>query len=119
MVFYEAPHKLMRTLEDFRDTFGGERMIALCREMTKIYEEVIILNIDAAIAHFEEKPPQGEFVIIVRGREEAEKEEYTLEDAVEMARELMESGVSPAQAAKEASKITSVKKSDIYKEIVI
>ena len=119
MVFYEAPHKLKKTLEDFKDTFGSEREIALCREMTKIYEEVLILSIDDAIAHYEEKPPKGEFVIIVRGKEESEKEEYTLDDAVELAKSLMETGLSPAQASKEASKITSFKKSDIYKEIVV
>ena len=119
MVFYEAPHKLMRTLEDFKDTFGEDRQIALCREMTKIYEEVLVMTIKEAIAHFEEKAPKGEFVIIVHGKEEGEKEEYTVESAVELAKSLMEEGLSPAQAAKEASKISSVKKSDIYKELVI
>ncbi len=119
MVFYEAPHKLKRTLDDFKKTFGANREIALCREMTKIYEEVLISSIDEAIAHFEKTPPKGEFVLIVSGKEKENAAEYELEDAVKIARSLVEKGLSPAQASKEASKITSFKKSDIYRQLVV
>ena len=119
MIFYEAPHKLKKTLSDFEEVFGKNRRIALCREMTKLYEEVLRMTIEEAEKYYEQKPPKGEFVIIVEGKQEDFKTEYVLSDAVSLARSLMDTGLSPAQAAKEASKITSVKKSDIYKELVI
>jgi len=68
MVFYESPHKLLRTLNDFSETFGIERKISVSRELTKIYEETIRGTITELMNHFNEKPPKGEFVIVVEGK---------------------------------------------------
>ncbi len=70
MIFYEAPHKLMRTLQDLLDCFG-DRDIALCRELTKLHEEVIRTTLSGALARFRETPPRGEFVLVLRGAAES------------------------------------------------
>ncbi len=71
MVFYEAPHKLLRTLEDFYKTLG-ERPIALVREITKVHEQVWRTTLSEAIAHYTQEPPRGEFVLILGGKQEEE-----------------------------------------------
>ncbi len=115
MIFYEAPHKLVATLQDMLNVFG-EREIALVRELTKIHEEVMRTTFSEAIEHFGQTPPRGEFVLIVRGKESTlgEQETYTLEQAAEMAAKLIEKGESPTSAAKEAAQITGFKKNAIY-----
>lgn len=67
MVFYESPHKLLKTLKDFSNSFGSDRKVSISRELTKIYEETIRLSLEDAIKLFTEKPPKGEFVIVVEG----------------------------------------------------
>jgi 16S rRNA (cytidine1402-2'-O)-methyltransferase len=67
MVFYESPHKLLKTLKDFSNSFGQERKVAISRELTKIYEETIRLSLENAVKLFTKKPPKGEFVIIIEG----------------------------------------------------
>lgn len=117
MVFYEAPHKLRKTLSDFEKLFGGERKIAIVRELTKIHEEVWRTDLHTAAAHYREHEPKGEFVLVIAGREPelTEQEEYTLEEAVELAMEKIESGLSTSEAAKEAAKESGLRKSDIYR----
>lgn len=117
LIFYEAPHKLTSTLEDMLEYFG-DRKIALCRELTKIYEEVIRTTISGAIEYYKDKTPKGEYVLVVEGRS-AEKafEGYTLENAVNEARRLIDSGMRAVDACKEAAKLTGFKKSEIYSEI--
>lgn len=117
MIFYEAPHKLIYTLKDMLEYFGN-REIAICRELTKIHEEVINTTLSAAIERYEQTPPKGEFVLVIKGKEEVENdEEYTFEQAVEIAKELMEKGNPASAAAKQAATETGFKKSEIYKEI--
>ncbi|MBQ4539212.1 MAG: 16S rRNA (cytidine(1402)-2'-O)-methyltransferase [Oscillospiraceae bacterium] len=115
MIFYEAPHKLTNTLKDLAAAFGGERRISLCRELTKIHEEVIRTTIAEAMQRFEENAPRGEFVLVVEGAPEQQKEEATPEQAAERARRLMADGMSASSAAKEAASVTGIKKSDIYR----
>jgi 16S rRNA (cytidine1402-2'-O)-methyltransferase len=67
MVFYESPHKLLKTLKDFSNSFGPERKVSISRELTKIYEETIRLSLEDAVKLFTEQPPKGEFVIIIEG----------------------------------------------------
>ena len=67
MIFYESPHKLIKTLKDFSNSFGPDRKASISRELTKIYEETIRLSLEESIKLFNEKPPKGEFVIIVEG----------------------------------------------------
>ena len=67
LIFYEAPHKLLTTLKDMQTVFGGERKIALARELTKIHEEIIRTTMDGAIEHYSEKSPRGEYVLVIEG----------------------------------------------------
>ena len=75
LIFYEAPHKLKNTLSDMQKTFGGDRKIALVRELTKIHEEVKRCTIDEAIAYYSENNPRGEYVLVVEGAKEVEETE--------------------------------------------
>lgn len=113
MVFYEAPHKLAATLTDLYEYFG-DRKIAIVREITKIHEEVIRTTLADAVRIYSEQPLKGEIVLVIEG--EAEKsDEYTLEDAAQLARVYMNDGVGISLAAKQAAKETGIKKGDIYK----
>ena len=68
MVFYESPHKLLKTLTQFSDYFGGDRPVSISRELTKMCEETVRGTLKEVISHFEGKPPKGEFVIVVGGK---------------------------------------------------
>jgi 16S rRNA (cytidine1402-2'-O)-methyltransferase len=68
IVFYESPHKLVKTLDQFCEVFGPDRSIAVSRELTKLYEETIRGSLQEVLAHFEAHPPRGEFVIVVSGQ---------------------------------------------------
>lgn len=116
MVFYEAPHKLRKTLQDLYRTLG-DRNITLVREITKIHEEVIHTTLDAARRRYSEEAAKGELVLIVAGKEPEPPEDCTLEDGVELAREYVSDGMSLSMAAKEAAQQTGLRKSDIYGEI--
>ena len=117
MIFYEAPHKLRRTLDDMYAAFG-DRRIALVRELTKIHEEVIRTTLSQAVEKFSLEEPKGEFVMVIEGAEKPVQEELTLDDAVSYANGLIEDGISASEAAKQAAKKFEMKKSEIYKEIV-
>lgn len=118
LVFYEAPHKLMDTLSDMLEYFGNRR-ISICRELTKIHEEILRTDIEGAIAHFTEIPPRGEFVLVVEGYEPPEiSDELTLEDAAAQARKFAEQGMKLSEACKEAAKLTGYKKSEIYSYVL-
>ncbi len=115
MIFYEAPHKLLSTLEDMAAVFG-DRAICLVRELTKIHEEIVHSTLFAAVEKYRENPPRGEFVLIIRGAEPTEEEPTTPEQAAQMARERMETeGLSASMAAKQVAAETGVKKGDIYR----
>ena len=116
LVFYEAPHKLCRTLSDLYEVFG-DRRIALVRELTKIHEEVFRTTLSGAIAHYAANPSRGEFVLVIEGAPEdtGETEPMTLQEAVRMARQQMEQGASAAAAAKEAAALSGLRKNEIYR----
>lgn len=117
LIFYEAPHKLTYTLQDMLENFG-DRRIALCRELTKIHEEVLRGRISEMIEYYKEKTPKGEYVLIVEGAAEEEKEEITKEKACEMAEKLIAEGKKASDACKEIAKLTGFSKSEIYNEIM-
>lgn len=117
MIFYEAPHKLNATLRDMQKVFG-DRKIALVRELTKIHETVFNTTLSGAERYYADNPPKGEFVLIIEGKKEEETEQYTLEDAVALAKKLTEEGKSTSSAAKEAAEISGIKKGDIYKALI-
>jgi len=113
LIFYEAPHKLLNTLKDMEKTFGNRR-IAIARELTKIHEEVIRTTLKDAISLYEEKTPKGEFVLIIEGAEAPKTAEISLEDAIKEAKDLVENGSRPTDAAKQIAAKYGFKKSEIY-----
>lgn len=118
MIFYEAPHKLPQTLIDMYKYFG-DRKISLVRELTKIHEEVIRTTLEKAVNDFTNGSLKGEMVLVIEGAQSTpDKAEYTISDATEFAMELLEKGFSKIDAAKQAAKMTGIKKGDIYKEIL-
>ena len=114
MVFYEAPHKLLRTLEDMARCFGGDRPVALCRELTKLHEETLRTTFDGAIAHFTETPPKGEFVLVVSGAPEQAEEGMTLEQALELVERYRAAGESLKNACKKAAADSGFSKNELY-----
>lgn len=118
MIFYEAPHKLKATLQDMYLYFG-DRPIALVRELTKIHETVMRTSLKSAIEYYETENPRGEYVLILAGTEkQKEKQPLTLVEAVELAKELVNKGVSVNDASKTVAAETGFKKSVIYKELL-
>lgn len=118
IIFYEAPHKLKSTLDDLYSTLG-DRKISIVRELTKVHEEVLRFSLSEAIKYYENINPRGEFVLVIEGASDNDiKEEYTIEDAVNMANKLMDEGKSVSESAKIASKETKLKKGDIYKHLI-
>ena len=116
MIFYEAPHKLNATLADLAAAFGGQRSISICRELTKLHEEIFKTTLAEAVEKYKETPPKGEFCLVVAGAEPkpAEEKALTLEDAVRMAQELIAGGKAPSAACKEAARLTGRAKGEIY-----
>ena len=114
MIFYEAPHKLMNTLEDMAEVFGPERPISFCRELTKLHEEVIRTTIGQSIDHFTENPPKGEFVLVVAGAPEEEKALPTAVDAAARVNQLMAQGLSRKDAIRQAAKELALPKNAVY-----
>ncbi len=117
MIFYEAPHKLIATLDDMLKSFGN-RKIALCKELTKLHETVFRTTLSDALAYFKENAPRGEYVLIIEGAPEREDKPMDVGQAVEIAKELMRRGMSASQAAREAADTTGVKRRDIYSKMI-
>ena len=114
MIFYEAPHKLCSTLEDMITVFGSDRPISLCRELTKLHEEVVRTTLGQALEKYTENPPKGEFVLVVAGAAPEEKATATAEDGAARALELMEAGMSRKDAARQAAKELGLPKNLVY-----
>ena len=114
MIFYEAPHKLTATLESMAEVFGSERPISLCRELTKLHEEVIRTTLGGAMALYEEIAPKGEYVLVVAGAPEEEKEVATVVDAKARVLQLMESGMSRKDAVKQTAQELNLPKNAVY-----
>ncbi len=118
LIFYEAPHKLTGTLRDMLK-FLGDRKIALVKELTKLHENCELTTLSGAVEKYSADLPRGEFVIIVSGAEKTDtQKEYTLEDAVEMAKGFISDGMSPTAAAKSAAGLTGVRRNEIYKNLI-
>lgn len=113
LIFYEAPHKLIYTLEDLLANLG-DRRISLCRELTKIHEEVLRGRISDMLSYYKDRTPKGEYVLVVEGAQEAEEKTITIDEAVAVAKQLIDSGIKTSEACKEAAKKTGFSKSEIY-----
>ena len=114
MIFYEAPHKLVATLEDMAGVFGKDRGISLCRELTKLHEEVVRTTLGEAIEKYNAQPPKGEFVLVVAGAKPEEKVAATEADAASRVKALMDEGLSRKDAVKQAAKELNLPKNVVY-----
>ena len=114
MIFYEAPHKLRQTLGDLEAAFGAERAISLCRELTKLHEEVIRTTLCGARALYTAQEPRGEYVLIVAGAAPETPETPTEEQLLALVREQMAQGLSRKDAVKAVSKQTGCAKNALY-----
>ncbi|MGN1133055.1 MAG: 16S rRNA (cytidine(1402)-2'-O)-methyltransferase [Oscillospiraceae bacterium] len=118
LIFYEAPHKLIYTLKDMLEYFG-DRKISLCRELTKIHEEIFRTTLSQAVEFYSEKKPKGEFVLIIEGAkaEDIIKTE-TIDEAVERVKELVSKGMRGADACREIAKATGFSKGELYSRLI-
>ena len=114
MIFYEAPHKLLNTLVDLQETFGPERRISFCRELTKLHEEVVRTTIAEAIVRYTENAPKGEFVLVVEGAAPESKAAASIEDAAALVAQRMEAGMSRKDAVKQVAKELDLPKNEVY-----
>ena len=114
MIFYEAPHKLPATLEDMATVFGADRPISLCRELTKLHEEVIRTTLGGAMELYAQQPPKGEFVLIVAGATPKAEETATPADAAKRVKELMDKGLSRKDAIKQTAQELNLPKNAVY-----
>ena len=117
MIFYEAPHHLRGTLADLLAAFGPERPVSLCRELTKLHEEVLRLTLGQAADYYAANEPRGEYVLVVAGAERRE-EAPSLEQAAEMVRALVDGGVRTKEAVKQVAEETGVSKNALYAAVL-
>ena len=112
MIFYEAPHKLIYTLYDMLEVFG-DRKIAVCRELTKTYEEILRTTLSGAVNHFENTPPKGEFVLVIEGAKLVTDmmEDATLEQLYQVH---LEAGASWKEAIKLAAQDKGMDRREAY-----
>lgn len=113
MVFYEAPHKLCGTLDDLLAAFG-DRPVALCRELTKLHEEVRRTTLAQAAAYYQKNAPKGEFVLVVAGAEPAEETAVTLEEGVAMVQERRAAGERMKDAVRQVALDTGLNRNELY-----
>lgn len=115
LIYYEAPHKLRQTLEDLARALGGSRSAALCRELTKLHEEVLRGTLDELNALYETTEPRGEYVIVIEGAAPVQQEEMTLEQAAELARGYANGGMKLSEACKTAAQAAGVSRKELYR----
>lgn len=114
-IFYESPHGLTDTLEMMADVLGGERKVAICREMTKLNEEVLRMTLDEAVDYYTEKSPKGEYVLILEGgaKKENALNSLSIEKHIDY---YVDMGLKKMDAIKQVAKDRGVSKNEIYKE---
>lgn len=118
MIFYEAPHKLLNTLKDMAEVFGGDRRLSITRELTKIHEQVIRTTLAQAVELYSEKPPKGEFALVIEGAQKPAEIALSLDEVVELAKSRVAKGEKATEIARELAKEYGFGKSQIYAEIV-
>lgn len=114
MIFYEAPHKLRKTLSDLNDAFGGERRITLCRELTKLHEEILPFSLSEAVQYYTEHDPKGEYVLILEGKPEESDPILSEEEALELVAKYRAEGRSLKESCKLASSQSGYSKNELY-----
>lgn len=113
LVFYESPHRLRDTLQDLADILGSDRLIVIARELTKLYEEFWRGTISDAIAHYQQKEPQGEYTLLVAGIPPTKPQLTEAELKAELL-EMMKQGVSRSQASRQLAKDISISRRQLY-----
>ena len=116
LIFYESPHRLLATLSDMAAAFG-ERSIAVVKELTKLHENVMRTTLAESVEYFTQNQPKGEFVLIVEGAKEEQREALSFEQAVKLAKGYVEDGMQATAAAKRAAAESGLKRADIYKAL--
>ncbi len=119
VIYHEAPHKLKATLSDMSEIFGGERKISLCRELTKLNEEIIRTTLSDAVAYYAENEPRGEYVLIVGGAEKSAEAAFwsELDEKAHVKYYIDTQGMSKNDAIKAAAKDRGVHKNEVYKKL--
>lgn len=118
MVFYEAPHKLLNTLKDMLEYFG-DRSVSICRELTKVHEEMTKTTLAEAVRYYESNPPRGEFVLVIAGETvHEETDQPTLEAVLTIARERIAGGERAADVCKQLASETGYPKRVLYQAVV-
>ena len=118
MIFYEAPHRLKETLAEMKEAFGEDRRIALCREMTKLNEEVMRCTLAKACAHYENNDPRGEYVLVVEGKKKEDLQSFLDLPLEEHLRVYTDAGLSRMDAIKAVARDRGVGKAEIYKQLL-
>ena len=117
LIFYEAPHHLRATLADLASAFGPARPVSLCRELTKLHEEILRTTLGEAVQYYEANEPRGEYVLVVGGAEQ-KSEAVSPEQAADLARALIARGVRTKDAVKQVAEETGVAKNALYALVV-
>ena len=122
MIFYEAPHKLKKTLDDMAEVFGN-RPISIVREITKVHEECFFTTLNGAVEFYKDNIPKGEYVLVVAGKSDEEEEienaeKYASMSVKEHVDMLIENGTDKKQAIKDVATLRGIPKRDVYNEYV-
>ena len=123
IIIYEAPHHLVRTLQELSDTLGGDRRLTICRELTKRHEEKLQMTLTDSLSYYEVNEPRGEYVLIIAGRsrEERKKEEQAGWEALSLEEHMAHyesQGIDRKEAMKRVAKDRGVSKRDIYQALL-
>lgn len=113
MVIYEAPHKLLETLKDLLDCLG-DRDIAICRELTKLHEEVFRTTLSQAVEKYKSEKPRGEYVLVIRGAPRREGAEMSMEQALALVENYRQQGKSLKEACRLAAADSGQSKNELY-----
>ena len=123
IIIYEAPHHLVRTLQELSDALGGDRRLTICRELTKRHEEKLQMTLADSLSYYEVNEPRGEYVLIIAGRsrEEMKKEEQAGWEALSLEEHMAHyesQGIDRKEAMKCVAKDRGVSKRDIYQALL-
>ncbi|NLX71498.1 MAG: 16S rRNA (cytidine(1402)-2'-O)-methyltransferase [Clostridiales bacterium] len=118
IVLYEAPHRLISTLEALLENLG-DRKIAVVRELTKIYEEVLVMNLEEMLLYFREHPPKGEIVLVIEGFQGYDSESKVWDVSIEeQVRQYIDSGLAKKEAIKRVARERGLPKNQVYKLMI-
>lgn len=123
IIIYEAPHHLKNTLSDLKEVLGGERRIAICRELTKRFEETLLMTMEEATDHYEKNEPKGEYVLVAEGldrkaEKEKQKQNWMDTDINEHLQMYLDKGMDKKEAMKAVAGDRGISKSEVYKALI-